>query len=98
MRESQYQSHIIKRLLREFPECVVIKNDANYIQGIPDLLVLFGDRWAMLEVKRSRNEEAQPNQEHYVELFNNMSYSSFIYPENEDQVFDELQLTFSVSR
>lgn len=83
---------------REFPGCVVIKNDPNYIQGISDILVLYEDKWAMLEVKLSVDEPTQPNQEYYIELFDRMSYGSFIFPENEDLVFDELQLTFGLSR
>jgi hypothetical protein len=98
MKENIYQARVIRRLEKEFPGCVVIKNDSSYIQGIPDLLVLFGDRWAMLEVKGSENAPFEANQEYYVDMLNNMSYSAFIYPENEERVFDELQHAFSPSR
>lgn len=98
MRESVYQNSIIRRLEREFPGCLVIKNDASYIQGIPDLLVLYGNMWGMLEVKRSYSDSVQPNQLYYVELLNSMSYASFIYPENEERVFDELQHAFRSGR
>lgn len=97
-RETVYQNEIVKRLENEYPDCVVIKLDPRYIQGVPDLLILFGDRWAMLEVKTSPDAPSQPNQEHYVEAFGRMSYSSFIYPENEDEVFYELQSAFSDRR
>lgn len=98
MKESAYQNSLIRRLEKEFPNCLVIKNDASYIQGIPDLLVLYGNKWAMLEVKRSYSDSVQPNQLYYVELLNSMSYASFIYPENEERVFDELQYAFRPSR
>lgn len=94
MKESAYQSRLIKKLEKMFPGCVIIKNDPNYIQGIPDLIILFNDKWAMLEVKRSIEESLQPNQTYYVDMFNKMSYSSFIFPENEKRVFDELQHAF----
>lgn len=92
MNEAEYQRKVIRRLEREFPDCVVIINDPTRIQGIPDILVLYGPAWATLEVKKSRTAHRQPNQEFYVDVFNRMSYSSFIYPENEERVFDELQL------
>lgn len=91
MRESEYQSMVIRRLQREFPGAVVLKNDPTYIQGIPDLLVLYQDRWAMLEIKQSRTAETRPNQSYYVDLLNRMSYASFLYPQNERGVFDDLQ-------
>jgi hypothetical protein len=96
--EASYQAHLIKKLSRMFPGCFVIRNDSTYLQGIPDLLVLFGSNWAMLEVKLTDRACVQPNQEYYVDMFNEMSYSSFVYPENEEQVLNELQLAFGSYR
>jgi len=98
MKEHVYQLRLIRRLEREFPGCVVIKNDPNYIQGLPDLLVLFEDQWAMLEVKTSKDAPEEPNQRYYIDLFDMMSFAAFIYPAVEDEVFDELQRTFCNSR
>lgn len=97
-KESVYQTLVIRRLEQEYPGCVIIPNDARIIQGVPDLLILFGDRWAMLEVKASESAPVRPNQPHYVDEFNRMSYCSFIYPENEDEVFYELQHALGNSR
>lgn len=94
MSETSYQRKVIKRLEKEFADCVVIRIDPRYVQGYPDLLVLFHDRWAALEIKVSEDAPTQPNQSHYVATFDKMSYSAFIYPENEDEVFNELQSTF----
>ena len=96
--ENEYQAYLIKRIEREFQNCVVLKNDTEYLQGVPDLLILFEDRWAMLEVKRSKGSSMRPNQEYYVTLFNRMSYSAFIYPENEEEILDDLQQAFGVFR
>lgn len=98
MRESAYQSLVIKKLKERFPGCYVTKQPTDQKQGLPDLLILHNDRWAMLEVKVSRLHAVQPNQEYYVREFNNMSYAAFIYPENEEQILDELQLALGDSR
>jgi Holliday junction resolvase len=92
--ERDFQSKLIKDLKERFNGCMVMKLDSGYIQGIPDLLVLHKDKWAVLEVKRSRNAKHQPNQDHYVERMDEMSFSRFIYPENKEEVFDELQQVF----
>lgn len=91
MKESQYQAQLIKRLEDLFPGSIVLKNDAGYRQGIPDLTLFYEDRWAMLEVKISPNARRQPNQAHYLTQFDNMSFAAFICPENEEEVLDALQ-------
>ena len=72
------------------PKCIVLKNDAEHFQGIPDLLILSGKRWAALEVKRSQNAKHRPNQDYYVRKLNKMGFASFIYPENEDIVLKKM--------
>ena len=89
--ESHYQSHLIKRIKYLLPGAYVLKNDPTGMQGIPDLLVLHGPRWAMLEVKMHKNARIQPNQKYYVEDLNKMSFAAFIFPENEEDVLNALQ-------
>ncbi len=90
-RESQFQAKLIKKIKNKFPDAIVMKNDANYIQGIPDLLILNGNKWAALECKRESGSSRRPNQEYYVDKMNKMSYASFIFPENEKEVLNELE-------
>lgn len=90
MIESAYQASLINKIKARFPGCIIMKNDSSYIQGIPDLLILYNDRWASLEVKKSENAKHRPNQDYYVEKMNEMSYSAFIFPENEEEVLDEM--------
>ena len=92
--ESKYQAELIKKLKRMFPGCIVLKNDPNYIQGFPDLTVMFKRHWAVLEVKRSVSAPLRPNQEHYVEQASHMSFGAVIYPENEQEVLRDLSRLF----
>lgn len=88
--ENIYQRSLIKRLKEEIPGSIILKNDPNYIQGIPDLLLLVGDRWFALEVKRSASAPHRPNQDYYIDRMNEMSAAYYVYPENEDEVIDEI--------
>jgi len=94
MVESQFQSKLIKKLKQRYPGCMVLKNDPNYIQGIPDLIVLNKHKWAALEVKKSSNAKHRPNQDYYVSKMSDLSYASFISPENEETVLKELDEVF----
>ena len=90
MRESKFQAKLIKDIKERLPDCIVLKNDPTYLQGIPDLTVFNNDRWATLEVKKSANASHQPKQDYYVEMMDRMSFSRFVYPENRDAVFSDL--------
>ena len=87
--ESGFQDRLIQKLKTLFPGCMVFKMDQ--IQGIPDLLILYGKKWASLECKRSAKAKRRPDQEYYVGLMNDMSFSRFISPENKEEVLRELQ-------
>ncbi len=93
-KESEFQKNLKKELKAMFPGCIVTKLDSSNIQGIPDLLVLYKNKWATLENKRSSKASHQPNQDYYVEKMNKMSFSRFIYPENKDSVLEELKKLF----
>ena len=90
-KENKFQSDLIKEIENMFPGSIVMKNDPNHIQGIPDLTILYGNKWATLECKKSSKEKHEPNQDTYVEEMNKMSYSSFIFPENKEEVLNELR-------
>ncbi len=93
-KESKFQKDLITEIQETFPGSIVLKNDPNYIQGIPDLTILYKDKWAALECKRSKNAKHQPNQDYYISQMGEMSYASFVCPENKDVVMDELQRSF----
>ena len=92
--ERDFQGNLVKDLKKMFPGCIVMKNDSSNIQGIPELLILHNDKWASLECKKTANANRQPNQEYYVGIMNEMSFSRFIYPENKEEVLSELRKAF----
>lgn len=96
--ENRFQAELIKEIKKRWPGCVVMKNDPNYIQGIPDLTILYRDKWATLECKKSKDAPARPNQPHYVETLDSMSFSAFIFPENREEVLKRLGERFNYYR
>ena len=94
MLENRFKTKLINNLEKRFSGCMVFHLDPNEIQGIPDLLILFKDKWASLECKKSGKASHRPNQKYYVDLMNQMSFSSFIYPENKDEVLEGLKKIF----
>ena len=98
MKESAFQAKLIQEIKKRFPGAIVLKNDPNYIQGFPDLTVLYKDRWAVLEIKQSEKASHQPNQDFYILQADKMSVGRFVYPENMMEVLDDLARSFKVSR
>lgn len=94
--ESKFQSELIDELKELYPNAIIYKNDSK--QGLPDLTILEGKHWALLECKRKENASHRPNQDYYVEKANAMSFSRFIYPENKEEVLNELQQAFRPRR
>lgn len=98
MRERDYQAGLIRKIKRLYPGCIVLKNDSSYMQGIPDLMVLYKNKWVALEVKVKEprsSRDFEPNQEWFIERMNDMSFAACIFPENEKDVLRGVQLTFS---
>ena len=93
MLERSFQSKVIKELKKIFKDSIVLKLDAGYIQGIPDILILKGNRWAALEIKRDDKYKCQPNQEYYIKRMDDMSFARIVTPQNWKEVLDELQST-----
>ena len=96
-KENEFQAELIKEIKTRFPGAMVLKNDANYIQGIPDLTVLYKDHWAMLECKRSASASKRPNQEYYIKVLGGMSFASFITPDTKEEVLNELERSFKTN-
>lgn len=98
MVERDFQALLIRELKVMFEGCVVLKNDSSYLQGVPDLLVLYKNHWAMLEVKDAYTARRRPNQAYYIDLFDEMSFAAFICPENKEEILNDLQQSFGIRR
>lgn len=96
--EADFQAKLIKEIEALYPESIILKNDAQLRTGIPDLIILYKDKWVMLEVKAHRDAEKQPNQDWYIDKCDDMSFAAFIFPENKDDVLDAIQQTFRAGR
>lgn len=94
MLENRFKTKLVNELNEMFPGCIILHMNPNEIQGISDLLILYKDKWAALEGKKSADEPARPNQPYYVDKLDHMSFAAFIYPENKDEVLDDLYLHF----
>lgn len=92
--ERDYQKQLKRKIKMMFQGCYLMKTDCSQYQGIPDLLILYKSKWAMLEVKDSAKSKKRPNQDLRVERINNMSFARIIYPENEEEVLNDLQRYF----
>ena len=92
--ESEFEDSFLQRVAEFYPGCVIIKNYPGYCQGFPDRLILYKDKWVALEFKASINASHQPNQDYYVGILDEMSYGTFVYPENQAEVLDAIQQTF----
>ena len=90
MAENRFKTNLNRELKRMFPGCIILHMDPTEIQGIPDLLILYRNKWAALEGKDYADAPRRPNQDYYVDLMDKMSFASFIYPENKDEVLSEL--------
>lgn len=98
MLENRFKTKLVNELESMFPGCIVVHLDPNEYQGMPDLLVLYKDKWAALEGKKNANASHRPNQDHYIRKMNDMSFAAFIYPENKEEVLYELQQAFGLRR
>lgn len=93
--ESKFQKELIDEVKERYPGCVALKNDSSYIQGFPDWTILYENKWAVLEVKKERGAHKQPNQEYYVNKLNEMGgFSRFVFPENKDEVLEDMDTLF----
>ena len=98
MRENKFQAKLVEEIKERYPGAIVLKNDAQLKRGIPDLTILYKKKWAVLECKKENKSSHRPGQDNYIEKLNEMSFARFIYPENKEEVLDEMDATFKPRR
>ena len=91
MLENKFKTDLIKEIKTRLPGSMVVHLDPTELQGIPDILVLYKDKWAALEGKKNATASHRPNQNFYVKKMNNMSFAAFIFPENKEEILNDLQ-------
>ena len=92
--ESEFERRLIREIMKAYPGAIILKNNPNFMQGFPDRLILFEDRWAAFDAKAKKDSPHQPNQDYYIDLLDEMSLGMFVYPENARSFLNELQRTF----
>jgi len=99
--EGKFKAKLIEKLEERYPDFIITKLEADLKNGIPDIVIL-GDkkRWATLEAKKNKEEVTKPRrnkkaQDYYVSKMGKMGYSSYVYPENEEEVLSELEDYFA---
>ena len=95
MLENKFKTNLINEIKRRLPGSIIFHLDPNEFQGAPDLLVLYRARWGALEVKKDAHAKLRPNQQYFVDKFNEMSFARIIFPENKEEVLDEMERSLS---
>jgi hypothetical protein len=96
--EGKFKDLLHKEIEALFPGCIILIGNSACIQGIPDWVIFYENKYAFLEVKPSAVADKRPNQDWWVDKIDSMSFSSFIYPENKEEVLHDLQLAFGTHR
>lgn len=97
--ETKFKKDLIKDLELLFPGCIILKNDPTIFQGIPDLTIIYKNNYAMLECKKSKKANKQPNQKFYIDFIKKWGcYANFVYPENKEEVLNDLKQAFRSRR
>lgn len=98
MRERDYQRELKNKIRDRFPGCYIFKTDPSQKRGCPDLIILYNDTWAALEVKKSKDANHRPLQDRWISLLDRMSFAAIIFPENEKEVLYEMERAFQAYR
>ena len=94
MLENKFKTKLATEIKERFPGAKVFHLNPNECQGAPDLIILYQNKWAALEGKKSATASHRPNQDYWVDTYNEMSFARFIYPENKEEILNELQNLF----
>ncbi len=93
MLENLFKKYVKKRIIDRFPNL-----DLDFItptnRSMPDMIIIAPIVWAALEFKRSEGASLRPNQDYHIMRLNEKGYATFVFPENVEEVLDELEILF----
>ncbi len=96
MLESKFKKRTERRIRKRLQRVkIYIVKSSTEVRSAPDLFILGSGMWAALEFKKHKDADRQPNQEHIIDYLDNMSYATFVYPENVEGVLDDLEELFT---
>lgn len=88
--ESTFEKEFCKALRQTLGERYTYTFKLTAAKGIPDRLILYKDKYALLEFKQYKNAKKQPGQETWVGHFDNLAYAAIVYPENAEKVMQDI--------
>ncbi len=96
MLESEFKKRTIQRIKDRLPSLDLdFINTKPFNRSMPDTFVIGPWCWAALEFKRSEDADQQANQDYHIERLNRKGYARFVFPENVEEVLDDLEAVFS---
>lgn len=96
MREIPFRESFLKRLEDRlgYLDLDIITPSSN-TRSLPDRFVIGPKYWAALEFKRSHDANHQPNQDWYIQRFDEKGFAVFVKPENAEEVLNDLERLFT---
>lgn len=68
------------------------KQDSTTVAGFPDTIIVLEGITIFIEFKKSRTAKFRPGQKEWIEKLNNNGHFAFVcYPENADEVLEEIK-------
>lgn len=88
MKESNFQSTLIKWLRSNGCFCWKMQQNATTQSGVSDILFLFLDSYGFIECKKDANSSLRPGQKEFLDSQKEYAFAEIAYPE----IFEEVKL------
>lgn len=89
--EKDFQAKVIKWLRSKGFKCFKQQMNATTRAGTPDLFIFKEGWWGWIEFKKSKNAAKRPGQQENIDWAQENSWGAFVWPENFEQIKDELE-------
>lgn len=90
MKEADFQKKVIAWLKKQ--GCLVLKYEQNATTraGVADVFFCKEGFYGFIETKKAKNSPLRPGQKEFIEKMDEWSYGRICYPENFEQIKEEL--------